>query len=214
MTRLLTGPKAACIESIQDNVFPFEKTAVVPVSQNFQPQTFRLTAILVTAVFSALVLMGCGTSQKEDAFAKAIDQVKAGDTALAKKNLQEAIDRRPDYHEAYNQLGLLAFAEQDYEKAAEYFKQAVRYNPIATVYRRNLALALVHSGKTQEAQETLSEAIRLDPDQPLLHLDQAKLYRIQGDDRKALDELNIVEQLSPSIREVDTLRQAWSKSSQ
>ncbi len=157
-----------------------------------------------------LLVSACSSTDTLDPYADAIEAERSGDSEATLAKLLKTVRAQPGRHEAHNQLGLLAFREGRFEEAVAHFQLAVTHHPISAIYRRNLALAEAHAGRLSDAEETLEGALKLDPDDPVLLLDRAKLLYMAGRREEALAELERVERLSPGTREVDTLREAWS----
>ena len=61
--------------------------------------------------------------------------------------------------DAYNALGVIFGQRNEDKDAAEQFEQAVRLQPSSVNAQRNLALALIHQGRTQEAIVRLTQAV-------------------------------------------------------
>lgn len=166
------------------------------------------------ATILAVVIVGCASLSKPDTYTRAVEALDSNDPVRESKaidNLKAILARQPDHHEAHNLLGLYAYQSGDYESAIEEFRAAIHLNPLSEIYRHNLVLAFTHAGKLEEAQQALDETLRLYPDDPNLVLDQAVLLHISGDNHAALELLDRVENLSPSLRQVDELRKQWSE---
>ena len=56
-----------------------------------------------------------------------------------------AIKVKPDYAEAYNNLGVALMSEQKTEEAIGYFKGAIRIQPGLASAQKNLEMALLRS---------------------------------------------------------------------
>ena len=61
-------------------------------------------------------------------------------------------------------MGLLCVAAKQYDLAIEWFAQAIRQNPDVSDYFSNLAAALEHRGRIDEAIKSLDRALMLKPD--------------------------------------------------
>lgn len=171
----------------------------------------RASSVSVTLLSAVgLLISACSSTETLDPYADAIEAERAGDSEATLAKLLKTVKAQPRRHEAHNQLGLLAFREGRYEEAVAHFRLAVTHHPISAIYRRNLALSEAHAGRLGDAEETLEGALKLDPDDPVLLLDRAKLLYMGGRHEEARAELERVERLSPGIREIDTLRDAWA----
>jgi tetratricopeptide (TPR) repeat protein len=78
--------------------------------------------------------------------------------------LEQAVQIDPDFALAQNQLGYLASRGGDTASAEEHFRQAVRASPGYTQAWVSLAATLGMESRFPEAQEAVSSALRLDPD--------------------------------------------------
>ena len=80
--------------------------------------------------------------------------------------LQKAIELRPDYPEALNNLGVLFVREQDYAKAEEQFKSCIRVVPSFDQSYLNLARLYVMRNDKAKAKEMLQDLLRMQPENP------------------------------------------------
>ena len=80
----------------------------------------------------------------------------------------------------HQQAGTAAFAAGRVEEAIAEFRQAVREDPIFSLPRVNLALALLRAGKPQEAADELTAARRIAPESPRVHFAFGYLRAQQG----------------------------------
>jgi superkiller protein 3 len=92
---------------------------------------------------------------------QALDKMK--DIPGEKAALQRAIQLNPNLAEAQNQMGYLIVLEGDLVNAEAYFRAAVHASPSYVVAWINLAATLASESKWQEAQQALSHALAIDP---------------------------------------------------
>ena len=85
---------------------------------------------------------------------------------LASDFLSKAIDLRPDYPEALNNLGVLFVRAQDYSKAEEKFRTGIRVAPNYDQSYLNLARLFGMRGEMEKAREVLQQLLRLQPANP------------------------------------------------
>jgi tetratricopeptide (TPR) repeat protein len=78
----------------------------------------------------------------------------------AKKSGESDLDRA----EAWNRLGLEAYAEWDVEEAVKQFRAAIDVASDRSEYHLNLARALSRAGDFDQALRALAEFLRLEPD--------------------------------------------------
>ena len=81
----------------------------------------------------------------------------------AAEYLQKAVELRPDYPEALNNLGVLFVHGQDYARAEEEFKRCIRVAPGFDQSYMNLARLYALRGDKARAREVLQELLRLQP---------------------------------------------------
>jgi protein O-GlcNAc transferase len=85
------------------------------------------------------------------------------DSAKAASELQQAVELRPDFAEAWSDLGDARKGLADVNGALAAFRRAVALSPEDTVAQARLGSLLLDSGAAHEAVEHLDEAVRLDP---------------------------------------------------
>jgi tetratricopeptide (TPR) repeat protein len=91
----------------------------------------------------------------------------------ARADLERAVQLRPDFAEAWSDLGTVRRNVLDETGALSAFERAVRIDPKNGKSQFRLGSEYLHSGKPHEAVEHLREALRLDPE------DRATLYNLQ-----------------------------------
>jgi Flp pilus assembly protein TadD len=69
-------------------------------------------------------------------------------------HLLQAVKNRPDFVEAYLNLGKLAAAKGDLDQAISYFREALRIDPEFAQAHENLALALAEKGRPENAAQS------------------------------------------------------------
>ena len=73
-----------------------------------------------------------------------------GEERQALENCAEAVRIKPDFGEAYNQLGILLFNSGQAQKALEAFSQALRINPNDAEARRFRNQVLAALGRSKD----------------------------------------------------------------
>jgi Flp pilus assembly protein TadD len=81
----------------------------------------------------------------------------------ASEFLQKAIDLRPDYPEALNNLGVLFVRGEDYGKAEDQFKTCIRLTPNFDQSYINLARLYAVEKDKEKAREVLQDLLRIQP---------------------------------------------------
>ena len=85
---------------------------------------------------------------------------------LASEYLQKALDLRPEYPEALNNLGVLFVRAADYSKAEEEFKTGIRVAPNYDQSYLNLARLYAMRKDMDKAREVLRQLLLLQPQNP------------------------------------------------
>jgi tetratricopeptide (TPR) repeat protein len=88
---------------------------------------------------------------------------RLGDDAAARKAYRTAIALRPDYAEAWNNLGTLDHARQDYAAAVASYEKSIALDPSDAVVFRNLGQAWLALDDVEKTLQAWSQALRLDP---------------------------------------------------
>jgi tetratricopeptide (TPR) repeat protein len=123
-----------------------------------------------------------------------------GDAGKAVSELQQAIELRPDFAEAWSDLGSARKRLLDDDGALTAFRRAVALSPEDAVAQYRLGAALLDTGAVHEAAEHLEAAVRLDPkNQSALNALQRALRR----DGQAARAEAVKKQLADVIRERD-----------
>jgi tetratricopeptide (TPR) repeat protein len=83
--------------------------------------------------------------------------------AAAIDGYKQAIDRRTDYPEAHNNLGVLYHEARDYRAAIDEFSAAIRWAPSFKEAYLNKGNALKGNGEFEKAAEAFEKALEIDP---------------------------------------------------
>jgi tetratricopeptide (TPR) repeat protein len=110
--------------------------------------------------------------------AVALDRI--GDIAAERAALEKAIQINPDLAEAQNQLGFLDSRGGNSANAERHFREAVRAAPGFTEAWVNLAATLGLESRFSEADEAVTSALRLEPNNPQALLLRQTLAKAQG----------------------------------
>ncbi len=120
---------------------------------------------------------------------------RLGKREEAARVYQEAMRLHPDSPTPYNDLGLSLLDRRQWEAAEAAFRQAVERAPKEARYRNNLARALVGSGRIDEAQAVLQEALA----PAAAHYNLAYLLRQNGQMEEARSHLEQALTLDPTL---------------
>lgn len=102
-------------------------------------------------------------------YRKARDRLSKRDVSGAIQFLEKAVALSPQFSEAWNQLGTIAYRSQNLEKAESYFQEALKQEPDSYPPLVNLGGVLLSQGKIQESLPLNQQAVKLRPDDPLAH---------------------------------------------
>ena len=105
-----------------------------------------------------------------------------GQVEEAKKYYLRAIELKPNYGEAYANLGSLAARQKDWKASIAYYQKAIAFQPDLAVAHRNLAKVWQKLGKDGEAINCLYSAYELEPKsyKPEEHLNLGNTLFEQG----------------------------------
>jgi tetratricopeptide (TPR) repeat protein len=87
----------------------------------------------------------------------------SGDAAGAVRRYKEILRIAPKLGSAYNNLGLLYFKQQDYDKAVSTLEQGLKVNSAMPTAYALLGISLFELGRYAEARPRLEEAMRRNP---------------------------------------------------
>ncbi len=152
-------------------------------------------------------------------------RLEAGEFDEASKNLQVVLRQRPelrnsmaklvDIYRRYegkpsersqlrNELGFWFVGENDVETARIRFEQAVSLSPDNNSARYNLAIALIHLGRNQEAKSQLERVLQQDPSDASAHAALAELSEKDGQLASARDHFAAALKSKPNDEELQT----------
>ena len=94
---------------------------------------------------------------------------------------QQALEMRPDYAEAHNNLGVVMRAKGDEGQAAEHYLQAIKVRPWYPEANYNYAVLLHSRGNLKGADDRYQEALRLRPEYVDAHYGMGNLRRAMGE---------------------------------
>ncbi len=100
------------------------------------------------------------------------------DRGTARRQLELAATRKPDYPPAHFYLGLLALEAGDLDGARERFRRALELDPGFVDALLGLARVAHARGAGREALGFVDEALRLAPGESAVHLHLAEIYRL------------------------------------
>src|SRR5579859_3988152 len=106
-------------------------------------------------------------------FDAALAQMRAGQSAEARRCCEQALALDPHHAETLHVMGLLCLNEQQFDLAVEWMSRAIRSDP-KPLYLTSLGTTLLRQGRRAEAVQVFDKAVQLKPD-------DAELWRHLGD---------------------------------
>jgi tetratricopeptide (TPR) repeat protein len=167
---------------------------------------FLVLAGVCQSIFSTARAQAQAQSDSDTRVQKLYQQAKeaevGGDAAGAVLKYKEILRIAPKLGSAYNNLGLLYFKQEQYEKAVSTLEQGLKVNPAMPTAYALLGISLSELGRYQEARARLEEALRRDPNdnnaEKILANDLVKL----GDLEAAAAHLRAISHREPQDQEV------------
>jgi tetratricopeptide (TPR) repeat protein len=120
------------------------------------------------------------------------------DAAGATQHLQHAIDLAPEFAEAWNELGTIAYQMQKFDRAEECFRESLRLDPQAFEPLVNLGGVLVTLHKLDEAWEYNGYAVLARPDDALANSQMGLTYFEMGSYDLAIRHLEKARRTDPA----------------
>lgn len=152
----------------------------------------------------ALALMGNSADAAFPHYLRAKVYTKEDEVERAGAELNKAVSLRPDFAEAWSDLGEARKALLDNAGALASFQHAVDADPENSVARYRLGSELFYRGEVRQAVTHLEKAFRLDPEnQSTLYILQLALRQDGQDERAGY----IKDELTKLIRERDRASQ-------
>lgn len=105
-----------------------------------------------------------------------------------------AIKIKPDYLDAYVNLGQVYYKLGRYSEAADFYKKAVKIKPDAAIYNK-LGTLYIIARKYSVAVDAFEHALVIDPENPETHFNLGITYFLNGDKDAAYEEYIILNRL-------------------
>ena len=145
------------------------------VDIDFQPNLGSKTLLEV----SSAQLSVSENALKE--YEKASKKLGTSDVEGAIAHLKKAVALQPQFVDAWNTLGTLAYKSGQFLLAEGYFREALRHQPDYYPSMVNLGGALLSQGKLEEALPVNKAAVQARPDDALAHCQLGlNFYYLQG----------------------------------
>ena len=152
---------------------PADRPPVLPLAAYKQPYGWLARGEYDTAIaefrrVSSLDPLVIDPASRASASSRAIAALRQGRLSEARSLLEHsgALERSSEAHRI---LGLIYWAESDYDKALEQISNAIRLSPMDERARLALSRILSSAGRDTEAAAALEETLRVLPDSALAH---------------------------------------------
>lgn len=155
--------------------------------------------------------LGEVTDQFQELFFKGLAQSGIENYERAINYLKKSLDLAPDPSVIHFQLAKNYEKMEDYEEAVLHYKEALKKRPDEDSILINLLELYQLQGNIEEA---LKIAAKLAIKEPAYYMDLAHLETLKGQDIKALDHLNLLEQKKGETAETMALRQRLYRKTQ
>ncbi|MFC1856204.1 tetratricopeptide repeat protein [Thermodesulfobacteriota bacterium] len=160
--------------------------------------------IIIFSIFLSFFLLKRNKALKND-FTFYLDTVRVSpNSALARNNLGNELDKRgrfdkaleqylmaielnPDYNLPYNNIGVIYGRKKEHKKALKFFLKSYELNPLYSVTPFNIAVTYDDLGKIEEAIKHYKIAISLNPEDFNSYYSLAAAYYRLKDYKSALD---------------------------
>ncbi|MDX9755465.1 MAG: tetratricopeptide repeat protein [bacterium] len=161
---------------------------------------FFFSGFAILGICCAFLLAGAGcASSPYENFNRGVEQGQDADSAT--KAYGRALENDPHDAEAWNQMGILAFEQSEWEKAEACFREAHQLDRLHPAYPRNLAMVTAATQNLTEAENWIELALSLAPADIDSLLTQAKIKILQNDPNPAREILQQVLQKEPGQEE-------------
>ncbi len=124
-----------------------------------------------------------------------LDAIDLWEPAL--KELNDALQVRPDFLPAHKLLGKIYGDQNDHQKAFEHLRIAAMYAPRDKQIRSNLALAYQKLKDYPGMEEQYQRIVDLNPDGPEGYFGLSEAYALQGRFNKSLESLKVARKIAP-----------------
>jgi Tfp pilus assembly protein PilF len=155
-----------------------------------------LTAVLVVGLAPA-ASAGELPAQLVAPFEEGVRALRDGRLDEAETAFRSVIEKGGDLAQVHNNLGIVYQMRGEHALATAELGEAVRIDPEYAAPRILLGASLLALGKVEEARASVEAAVRLVPEEPLAHLQLARVYETTGDWDAAVDQYRTLCRLAP-----------------
>ncbi len=108
---------------------------------------------------------------------------------------REAIRLRPDYADAYVNLGVAYYRIERYSEAVNAYSQAIKIRPVNLSAYNKLGATYIILGDYSKALDAFTQSVRIDPKNSETHFNLGVAFVIAGEKDKAIEEYIILKEL-------------------
>ncbi len=109
----------------------------------------------------------------------------------------EALEQKPDFHEAYNNRGAAYKEKGELDNAIQDFTTVIKLNPVYAKAYNNRGAAYLEKGELDSAINDLTTAIELNPDYATAYYNSGTAYLQKGELDNAINDLTTAIELKP-----------------
>jgi tetratricopeptide (TPR) repeat protein len=182
---------------------PYLKRAADSDTQNLTLQlTLAHSCLLsrqyqcVLDAFHRIVALNAESAEADILMGEALDEMK--DTIGATREFRAAVAANPKEPNVHFGLGYLLWMQGQTPEAAEEFKAELNNDPQHIQAMLYLADSEIQMNLMEEARQLLEKVVKIDPADPMGHLDLGIVYTEAGRDADALRELQTAAAIEPS----------------
>jgi len=124
--------------------------------------------------------------------------LRQGKTDEALAHITAALGLDPGLAEAHSNMGVLLMQKGKIEAAISHFREALRINPDLSLADANLKKALAIQ-KSLEQTAMIQQAIKNNPDDPVLYFEMGNIYLGQGEISKAIGQFKNALKIQPQF---------------
>ena len=150
----------------------------------------------VMDVYHEILTLNSESAEADMLAGEALDEMK--DNEGSTKMFRAAVSANPKEPNVHFGLGYLLWTQKIYPEAAQEFNLELANDPQHVQSLVYLGDTEIQLNQPADARPVLEKAVRLDPAQPLAHLDLGILLGDAGDNAGALHELTLAEKLNPN----------------
>jgi tetratricopeptide (TPR) repeat protein len=133
----------------------------------------------------------------QEVFNQGVQALQSGQLDPAEKAFLQVLKEGGRLPFVYNDLGIVYEQRGEREQALEQFREAIRLDSHYVAPRVLMGSTLLAMNRVREAARELEAAVRLEPGDPLAHLQLAKAYKRLEDYPRVVEQYQALEQLAP-----------------